>query len=110
MLLCNFKKQIGTITFIENGNFVTYPCYDSNALLCWVERGEDVDMLHGFFADEEHMKNCLGLTNGYDNLYTNVIELYINKQYNPWAKIVNAFLKAVDSATLVIIITGLEAH
>ena len=102
MLMYNFNNQIGTITFMENGEPVSYPCYYSNALFCWVERDEDVAMLRGFFADEDHMKKCLGLVKGYNNLYTDVISLYINKHYKPWAKIANAFLKANDSISVTV--------
>lgn len=100
MLICHFDEPIGTITFNENGIIATYKCYKSNALFCWLEESDNKAMLKGFFADEQHMKCCLGLTEGYDNLYDNVIGICITKNYSHWLKIVNAFMKASESITV----------
>ena len=100
MLICQFDKCIGTITFNENGFIASYKCYESNALFCWIEESDSKAMLRGFFVDEEHMKHCLGLSKGYNNLYDNVIGLCISKNYRNWLKIVSAFMKANESITV----------
>ena len=100
MLICNFDKPIGTIIFNENGTLVAYNCYDSNALFCWLEESDKKAILRGFFADNQHMKCCLGLSKGYTNLYDNVTSLCISKNYPQWLKIVSAFMKASESITV----------
>ncbi len=69
-----------------------YNIYSGNALAImvaeWNENGKDLYQLVNFFADKDHMKNCLGLTKGYEgNIFQDTkleIELYAEYRYTPF--------------------------
>ena len=61
-----------------------------------------------FFADDKHMKNCLGLSKGYENIFDdgndNVLKMIrFNKKKigkTNLSKLVSAFAKAFDNITI----------
>ena len=96
-LRVHFDKPIGSISFrTRGGGSITYSAYESNALYCWVHRDGDTAALQGFFADDEHMKKCLGLVKGYYNLYSDVVAIRVNKNWSGWKKLAIAFMQAND--------------
>lgn len=94
----NFKTdKIGTWKEereLYNGEIRSYEfnIYDGNALAIvineWNENGKDLYELVTFFADKEHMKNCLGLTKGHnENIFSDrkiQIELYQEYRHTPF--------------------------
>lgn len=52
----------------------TLNLYVWNAFLIMIneyeENGENMYSLYSFLADKRHMENCLGISKGYDNIYT----------------------------------------
>lgn len=71
----------------------------------YTENGTDKYSLYSFWADKEHMKNCLGLNkkDGYgNNMYTEgydrLLKIRLNKAKNCYTKdIVAALVQAFDS-------------
>ncbi len=110
MLRWDFKTdKIGTwkekqIIQGEEKEF-TYNLYSGNALLisCYEFEVDGVEkyQLVNFYADIQHMKNCLGLTKGYDNIHKNKeIELTLFQDYKQTPKITEAFEINEQSATV----------
>lgn len=72
MLNWDFKKDhVGYAEYKDcNGKMWTLDLYTGNAALIFVYRyhkdKSDWYELHNFFADQEHIKNMLGLKKGYD--------------------------------------------
>ena len=88
---------------LSNKEF-TKNLYVGNAYLImmseWNEDGTDKYALWSFWADKEHMKNCLGLSKkSGGNIYDNCIKsISINKAKCPhWKDIVDAVGKAFDA-------------
>lgn len=84
----------------------THSLYEGNCFLImlneWEEDGVNKYSLYSFFADETHAKNCLGLTKGHTNMWTDswdrVIKIRINKKKSRnWKKIVTLFAQAFDN-------------
>ena len=52
----------------------TLNLYTGNAFLIMIheyeEDGENMYNLHSFWFDKKHMENCLGITEGHDNMYS----------------------------------------
>lgn len=48
----------------------------------------------GFWNNEEHLDNMLGLKKGYSNLYEEVKEIHLFSTYSKWEKIARRFVKA----------------
>lgn len=68
MLRWQFDSSIGTVTEVyPNGNEFTYTLYKGNAFMIalyqydYQEDGTFTWSMHWFWADKEHMKNCLGV-------------------------------------------------
>ena len=100
----SFKERIGTWKiFHKNIGWVTYNLYKGNAfkimLYEYEKDGEQYYDLFDFWADKQHMKNCLGQASGYDFIYEdwdiNKITLYRDKIEKKWF---NDFSHAVFSA------------
>jgi hypothetical protein len=108
-LIWKWEEKIGEIVTeqVINGEVrcFTKKLYEGNAfLICineWTEKnGEDVYSLNWFFLDERHAKNCLGLTKGHENIFTDTVikKLRINtNRSRNWKKIVDFFISAFDS-------------
>lgn len=72
-LTWNFNQRAGVI-FLPSGRMLT--CYQGNAYLIILNETETDYTLVSFWADAQHMKNCLGLSKGFSNCYT--------KSYDDW--------------------------
>ncbi len=94
----NFKTdKIGTWEETGyNGNKITFNLYSGNALLIALYETDDTYSLQNFYCDKDHMKNCLGLTKGYENIHKDVIDLILTLRadYRYTKDIVSAFAKA----------------
>ena len=89
----------------ETRQFTT-KLYQGNAYLIFIyhyeENGEKMYTLHTFFADKEHMKNCLGLNKKWskDNIfnedgYSKLVKISLDKNHNAYVKqIVDALVQA----------------
>lgn len=76
----------------------TFTMYDCNGLAMWLWENETQYELRGFFADEEHAKNCLGLAKGYhDNIHDNWVKVRLNVAYPKMRKLANLLIKAFDN-------------
>jgi len=80
--------------------------YEGNAFLIfmseWTEGDQDWYNVYSFFADENHAKNCLGLTKNFKNIFEDagirLKKLRINKKKSRnWKKIVKLFSEAFDN-------------
>lgn len=86
---------------------LTVSLYEGNAFLIFVnqfkEEGKDMYSLFAFFADEEHAKNCLGLTKGNNNMFLDDGFQYLKKirfdksHHSKPQKLLNLFTKAFDT-------------
>ena len=77
----NWDEKVGTCeikrAWTDKGGEIKYNLfsvnlYVGNACLIeiWEDEQTDTYQLTGFWADRQHMKNCLGLAKGYDSIYT----------------------------------------
>lgn len=99
-----FRQSIGN----ETKDF-TKTLYEGNALLIflseWNEDGVDKYSLYSFWADKEHMKNCLGLNkkrgyteNIFDDGLAKLVKIRLNKKKCRNVKdIVTALVQAFDN-------------
>lgn len=105
----DFKEKVGEAYFIADyGNgWEEYKVniYNGNALMILVyeyeEDGVQKYSLNSFFADEQHLKNCLGLAKGYEgNIfvkpYERLTKLRLTKNCRKYDKIFSIFAKAFD--------------
>lgn len=86
--------------------------YQGNAFLIltheWEEEGKKKAEVIGFFLDEYHAKNCLGLNkkeghtdNIYDNGWQRLAKVRLNKKkYRYTDKLVNLLAKAFDNIAI----------
>ena len=111
-----WDEKCGEATFTDNynGNERTYTVnlYTGNAYLIfideWTEDGVDRYSLSNFWADKEHMKNCLGLNkkkgyeeNIHDKPYCRLTKIKINKKKCRYTKeIVTALVQAFDTINI----------
>lgn len=107
-LTWDWNKRCGTITMENKGKEMEVSLYEGNAMLIMLyeykENDEDMYLLYGFFADETHMKRCLGIAKDYDNLHKEIRRIKINKaRHSDWKKIVTAFAQAYDNITIEIV-------
>ena len=111
----DWKERCGEVTLSqkqEDGTWKDFPLrlYTGNCCLIMLSEDDEKDTyaLAGFFADVQHMKNCLGLNkkDGYgDNIYNTEIQritkLRLNKsKARYWKDIITAFSKAFDNLTI----------
>lgn len=94
----NWKDKIGELVIDNYGKEYTINVYECNGLAVFIHEWEENEIekyeLYGFFADENHMKNCLGLTKGYENMYANTFKKITLKQCKTTIKLLQAFVKA----------------
>lgn len=79
----------------------SYKCniYQGNALMIIIYEDEkdNTYTLLNFYVDEAHLKNCLGLTKGYnDNILENrgITKLRLNTKYKSVSKIISLLAKS----------------
>lgn len=101
-------------TYFGDNRVYTVNLYEGNAYLIFIneytEDGVDKYSLSTFWADKEHMKNCLGLNkkggyteNIHNKPYCKLVKLKLNKKKCHHVKeIVSAVVQAFDSIDLVI--------
>lgn len=109
-----WADKCGEVTLVqkhpeEEDREFTISLYDGNCYLIMLheyeEKGENMYSLFGFFADKEHMKNCLGLNkkkgygeNIYETPYNKFTKVKLNKKKCRYFKdIVAAFAQAFDN-------------
>lgn len=89
-----WKKKMGECHY---ANGAVANLYQGNALVIAVcEYEDDTYQLAWFACDENHMKNMLGLTKGYDNdfRYFGITKLRLNVSYPNTSKLVTLIAKA----------------
>ena len=109
-----WNSKCGELTFsvTPNGDKneereYTVSLYQGNAFLIFITEykdettGKDMYSLWNFWADKEHMKRCLGLVKGYENLFSDdgcrFVKLRLDKSRNHyWKDIVTAVAQAFD--------------
>lgn len=65
------------------------------------DKGVDMVQLCSFFADEEHAKNCLGLSKGTTNIYEDcLVRVRLNTAYKESRKLAAMLVKAFDAITI----------
>ena len=94
-----WKDKMGTCT-CEDGT--TCNLYRGNAFVIAIYEDSGYYNLAWFAADENHMKNMLGLNKGYENIMKNwgITELELNTEYKETVKIVNLMAKAKMKITI----------
>ena len=100
----DWKAKAGQVTIIDREKKEhTANWWEGNGLMIvlneWDENGETYWSMGWFFVDEEHAKNCLGLTKDHTNMWTDegscISELTINRKYcYKWEKLVKIMIKA----------------
>ncbi len=99
MYIIQPNTEIGDFKFkvnIYNGNCLGVLIYDYKN----EETKKDMYRFWGFWNNLEHLKNCLGLTKGYnDNIYIDegvqsVLKIKLNTYYKNCLKIAECFAKA----------------
>ena len=107
-----WNQKCGTATFYDNWTEkeFTVSLYEGNAYLIfiseWTENERNMYNLYSFWADKEHMNNCLGLSKGYkDNLMNDghrvLTKIRLNKTHCHHIKeITTALIKAFDEITI----------
>lgn len=94
----NWDKKMGEI-FHDKWH---YNLYEGNGVMIAIDEwkdendGKDKYRVAWFLCDKTHMKDCLGLTKGHDDMFEgNVDKLIIYKDRSQyWKDIVDAFTKA----------------
>ena len=107
MLNCDFSKKMGKLEYDGKvadliwGNCLLVALYRKrNDPKSW----DDYWTPPLFFNDEIHMKNCLGLKKGYDDIFEG-IDLKIILYRNKWdkaelRKVINAFSQRTGTTTI----------
>ena len=102
----NWSEVSGEITH-KNGD--TYNWYEGNGLIIalfeWEQDGESMYRLNWFFADKDHARNCLGLSKGHENLFSEnpITEITIHRKHcYQWKDIVNLMVRAFPDIKIVL--------
>lgn len=109
----NFNERCGELVTVqrigEEERMVEHPLYVGNCFLIalneWDEGDQHMYSLYTFWADEQHMKNCLGLAKGKENIYEDGFDRWekirIGKRNcRHYRKIVAALKKAFKGMTI----------
>ena len=109
----NFNERCGelvTVTKIgEEERTVEHPLYVGNAYLIalneWDEGDRHMYSLYTFWCDEQHMKNCLGLAKGKENIYADDSDRWVKIRLSKtkcrhYRKIAAALKKAFKGLTI----------
>lgn len=103
-----WNQKCGTATFYDKlaEKEFTVNLYEGNAYLIFLnEWGDGRYSLYSFWADKQHMNNCLGLSKGYkDNImndYQVLTKIRLNKTHCHYIKeITTALVKAFDEISI----------
>ena len=106
-------EKCGEAVIQQGKNEFTVNLYQGNAFLIFLyeykdEEGKDMHSLYTFWADKQHMKNCLGLNQkqGYGgNMFTEGVDrlktIRINKKKFSYTKdLVQVLAQAFDDLTI----------
>lgn len=101
----DFRKMAGCVILKQGGS---WNLYQGNAYLImlreYVQDSQEVYELVSFWADAQHMKNCLGLARGTNNIYDDLLEgavVHLNRAYCSHAnQIAQALFKSVKDITI----------
>ena len=106
----NWDQKVGEAVIRQGEKEYTLNLYQGNAFLIFIseyqdENGSDVYSLYSFFADREHMKNCLGLNkkDGHsENIFGDALKkVRINKsRYSYTKELVQALAQAFDEISI----------
>jgi len=97
MLRWDFTKRIGYCDVEDlKGKKSRFNLYEGNAFMIMLWENDEKYELITFWADEQHAKNCLGLSKGYDNVYTTWKEMtfWLDGNYEVVYKIAKILKKA----------------
>ena len=100
MLNWNWNDKIGDC-YYENGSTATL--YKGNAFVIALHEYPDNTYQMAWFAcDEEHMKNMLGLSKGYDNVFESfgIKKMCLNVNHRGTAKLVSLISKSKTPITI----------
>lgn len=95
----SWSKKIGEWKEVQRGREFTFNIYSGGncpAVIIYEfeEEGTERYQIQNFFADKTHLRNCLGLNKGYDNIYADSkIELNLDKSKDS-KLIASEFIKA----------------
>ena len=110
MLRWDFDRKCGELDILAKGvKPYTLNLYQGNAYLIMVheyeENGKKYYELYSFFADKDHMNNCLGITKGHDNIFGNELKaIRLNTENTHLWEIAKAFGKAYNGTDFTITI------
>lgn len=95
----SWKNKMGTMTFSHrDGEKYKVTLYQGNCLgvMIYHYTGEDKHnySFDGCWLDLAHLKRCLGLAKGHDNIYNNIVKIRLNVYYKECLKIAELFAKA----------------
>lgn len=106
----SWDKKVGEATIRQGDKEYTLNLYQGNAFLIFIseyqdENGTDVYQVYTFFADRQHMLNCLGLNKkeGHDeNIFGSELKkVRINKAlYTHTKELVLALTQAFDEISI----------
>lgn len=97
MIQWDFTKRIGQAIITDKlGRKHEYNIYQGNAYMIMLWENEEKYELVTFWADEQHAKNCLGLSNKYkESIYTwEDIYFYLDGNYEHSYKLAQLLRKA----------------
>lgn len=108
-----WDKCIGEATFMTgqaDNPYLTVKLYQGNATLIFIheyeENGENMWNMYTFWVSKEHMKNCLGLNKGYQNIYKEspckLMSIKLRKDTKDLKDIVSSLVKAFDDILIYI--------
>lgn len=83
---------------VKNTRGYVHNIYRGNAFMIavheWKEEEEELYALQWFFADKEHLHNCLGLNKGYEGIDFDWAEFKLNYRYKETRQFIEALAKA----------------
>lgn len=94
-----WEDKMGACTY-EDGKKCNL--YRGNAFVIAIYEDSGYYNLEWFAADENHMKNMLGLNKGYENIMKKwgITEIELNTEYKETVKIVNLMARAKMNITI----------
>lgn len=102
----NFNHRAGVI-FLPSGQMLT--CYQGNAYLIMLNETPDHYTLVSFWADAEHMRNCLGLSRGFNNIYgdwSGAKWVFYKDNCKNASKIAEALVRAFDAVEVQLLLSA----
>lgn len=100
MYIWEWSKRIGYVDVkSKNYGVCRLNLYQGNGYLIFINEDfpDNKYQVMTFWADEQHAKNCLGLTKGYDNIYTGIwdeMKFWLDGNYDHCFKIARLLKQA----------------